>query len=156
MVAEGLDRLAGGGVERDQTGVNGREKEAARFAVFNPGGHAAIREIAPARLCIRVRIEGPLLLAGLRLQGNHAAKRGGDEEGVIRKKRGRFEGRLFAPQTAFGTRIHVAGVEGPGDGKLIHVGAINACQRRILRAIVDLGAGNRAGRQGDQQSCQRR
>lgn len=155
MVAEGGDGLAGGGVEGDQTGVYGGDEKAA-VVITNPGGYAAIREIAPARLLIHLRIESPLLLAGLRLQGNHAAKRSGDEERVVRKKRCGFKGRLFASQPPFGTCIHVTGMERPGDGELIHVGTINACQRRILRAIVDLGVSRRPGRQGDQQRSQRR
>src|SRR5262249_26000152 len=92
LVLDGIDgpqRFAGRGIELDQTTIE-RADEHGAF----PERHAAIDDIATGIAPLYagyLRIVGPELLAGFRIERDHLAPRQGDEHGAVRDDRCRLE-----------------------------------------------------------------
>ena len=124
-LAEGWNRLASRRVERDQARVDGRHEDAP-VSTAPPGRHAATRVVAPALVARDLRIEGPPLFAGDRIQGNDAAEGRTQEERVIEVQRRRLVRRRPAHFRAVG----IARAEGPRDFERRDILAANVAQRR--------------------------
>src|ERR1035437_6205808 len=89
VAAETRDRLAGGGVERDQAPA--RVDEDASLAAVGPRRDAAVHEArAVARLAVRLprlRVEGPQLATVPRVERDHAIVWRREEERVVDRQR---------------------------------------------------------------------
>ena len=155
--AERRHRQPGPGVEADQAmpGV----QEDAQGAAVAPGSDAAMDEaLAAGRLArlVRLRIERPELLAGRRLERDHAVVRRAHVEHAVDHQRRVLERARKGAELLLG---FLAGLPLPGHLELRDVLAGDAGQRRVLpaagiaavdRPLTRLLAGAQAGnRRGD-------
>lgn len=137
LVAEGLDRPAGLGVERDHRAV-AREHDDALVLAVPPVGDAAVKPAVVRRHAElpRARIEQPLRLAGCRVDRGHLGERGARVEHAVDHDRRP----LVEPARI---DIGVRGAHGvvrrrptPGDLEVAGVRRVDLVERRVPGARV--------------------
>ncbi|MNI12444.1 hypothetical protein D3C73_656260 [compost metagenome] len=129
LVAELFAGLAGVGIDGDQAGIAGRQKQA-----FRTGGWLIVRRhrgfgVAQATATLPVgrgalRVELPALGAGVGIQGEDFAVGGAGVDRVTDLQRGVL---VFGAGT--GALRDIAGAEGPGDLQLVDVAFVDLVQR---------------------------
>src|SRR5262249_42836656 len=118
------------GVERDQAAVERAEQDAAIAAVFTlPVGNAAMLKIFARLSAALLRIELPDFCAGLRVEGDDAARRCGEIEDAINDERRGFKGRDVVTVGGVAGTVHFAGVVGPYALKQLHIVTVDLRER---------------------------
>src|SRR5262245_17256418 len=127
---------ARGRVERDETGVNRGDEDAAAAPAIHtgvriePGRHAARRDDGEPAGAINLGVIAPSLLAGLRVERDDTVVRRAEEERVLHHERRGFECRVGIRSDAAG----LAGSIGPGDAKVRDGAAIDLRERGVPSA----------------------
>ncbi len=132
VLAEARHRQAGLGIERNQA-MAGVEEDA-QGALVAPRRHAAMDEpLAAGRLTVVVglRVEGPDLASGGRLEGNHAVVGRAHVEHAVDHERGVLE--RTGKRAQLLVRL-LAGLPLPGHAQPRDVIAVDLRQRRVLPA----------------------
>ncbi len=131
LLAEGLDRVAGLGVERHEAVAGGDVVDAVVGLAVGPVGDAAAGQLTgrPARRAFAlVHAVHPLLFAGLAVERDDRAAGAGD-----RVDRAADHDRRRA-KLGLGARTEVVGLEAPGHFHLAEIARVNLIERRVLAA----------------------
>ena len=140
--AEAPDRFAGVGVDRPQVRLVRRHQDARLLAVRPVADPAVVvAEVRGPALPPVLRVEHPLLLAGLPIDRGHLAERGRRVEHAADHERGHLVGaRPEHPVPFDGFRV-VRGIPTPDDLEIRDVVPVDLVERRVLRAAVVAAVG---------------
>ncbi len=155
----------GGGVERDETRVEGGEEDAARAAALPvrlaPVGHATVDDhVGVEAREVDARIEGPELPARLGVEGDHAVVGRGEEQSPVDDEGRGLEGGALVDLVGEGPLAEVSVAVGPGHLEPTHVARMDVGERRVAapagRSLGDGPVGGLALGRADESQRERR